>query len=126
MSTWRIVAAASVVVMFGIGPGLAHADVEVQRAQKALKQSGHDPGPIDGVNGPRTTSALKAYQQANGLEATGQLDDATRAKLGEPAKSASKTQAGGDARPSPADPAQATKTGGNAGEGASYSRSTQK
>jgi hypothetical protein len=36
------------------------------------------------------------------------------------------TQTGGDTRPSPADPAQAHKTGGNVGEGASYSRSTEK
>jgi hypothetical protein len=40
-------------------------------------------------------------------------------------KSASQTQAGGDTRPSPVDPAQGTKTGANVGEGASYSRSTE-
>jgi peptidoglycan hydrolase-like protein with peptidoglycan-binding domain len=99
---------------------------DVERVQKALKQNGHDPGPIDGLNGPRTASALKAYQKAQGLEETGRLDDATLAKLGEPVRSDGKTHAGGDTGPSPADPAQGTKTGGNVGEGASYSRSTQK
>jgi peptidoglycan hydrolase-like protein with peptidoglycan-binding domain len=125
MKMWRFAVATAVIVALS-GARLAHADADVERAQKALKQSGHDPGPIDGVAGPRTTSALKAYQQANGLETTGQLDDATRAKLTEPAKSPSNTQTGGDARPSASDPAQATKTGSNVGEGASYSRSTQK
>jgi hypothetical protein len=33
---------------------------------------------------------------------------------------------GGDARPSAVDPAQSHKTGANAGEGASYNRSTEK
>jgi len=126
MKTSRFAVAAAVIVTLGASPGLAHADADVERAQQALKQSGHDPGPIDGVAGPRTTSALKAYQQANGLEASGRLDSATRAKLAESPASSSKTQAGGDARPSPVDPAQGSKTGANVGEGASYSRSTQK
>jgi peptidoglycan hydrolase-like protein with peptidoglycan-binding domain len=134
MKTWiAIVAAAVVLALTVIGaPALTPADIEL--AQKSLKARGHDPGPIDGVNGPRTTAALKAYQQAQGLEATGRLDDATLGKLSEPSGQASrgpaptpsKTQTGGDKRPSPADPEQATKTGANAGEGASYSRSTQK
>jgi len=136
MKTSRFAVAAAVIVTLGASPGLAHADADVERAQQALKQSGHDPGPIDGVAGPRTTAALKAYQKANGLQTSGQLDDATRAKLAAPAKSESansdsaksepRTQAGGDRRPSPADPAQGSKTGANVGEGASYSRSTQK
>ena len=33
---------------------------------------------------------------------------------------------GGDTRPSAVDPAQSTKTGANAGEGASYNRSSEK
>ena len=126
MTTTRLVAAAAVLLVLSATSLAAHAGADVERVQKALKEHGHDPGPIDGVNGPRTTSALKAYQKAQGLEPTGRLDDATLAKLGEPAKSASKTQTGGDARPSPADPAQGAKTGANVGEGASYSRSTQK
>jgi peptidoglycan hydrolase-like protein with peptidoglycan-binding domain len=107
-------------------PLLARAGADIERVQTALKQNGHDPGPIDGVSGPRTTAALKAYQKAQGLEPTGRLDEATRAKLDASAKSESTSQAGGDTRPSPVDPAQATKTGANVGEGASYSRSTQK
>ena len=126
MKTWALVSAAVMVLALNATPLPARADTDVERLQQALKDNGHDPGPIDGVTGPRTVSALKAYQKAQGLEATGRLDDATRAKLGEPARTESKTQAGGDTRPSPADPAQANKTGANAGEGASYSRSSQK
>jgi peptidoglycan hydrolase-like protein with peptidoglycan-binding domain len=100
---------------------------DVERVQKALKQMGHDPGPIDGVIGSQTSAALRAYQKAHGLSATGRLDAATSAKLAEPGTSSSASpQTGGDTKPNAVDPAQATKTGANVGEGASYSRSTEK
>ncbi|PYM25225.1 MAG: hypothetical protein DMD78_06900 [Candidatus Rokuibacteriota bacterium] len=102
---------------------------EVERVQNALKQMGHDPGPIDGVMGAHTRDALRAYQKKNGLDATGRLDDATLAKLGQTSSQAggpSSSQTGGDTRPNAVDPAQATKTGANVGEGASYSRSNEK
>jgi len=104
---------------------------QVERAQKALKDAGHDPGSIDGVMGARTSAALKAYQKNEGLTVTGQLDDATQAKLGggqaaQASPSSNREQTGGDTKPSAADPAQAKKTGANVGEGASYSRSNEK
>jgi formylglycine-generating enzyme required for sulfatase activity len=43
---------------------------EVQRALAAL---GHDPGPPDGVPGPATRAALRAWQRARGEEGTGYL-----------------------------------------------------
>jgi peptidoglycan hydrolase-like protein with peptidoglycan-binding domain len=112
----------------------AQTATDVQRAQQALKQAGHDPGPVDGVMGAQTSAALKAYQKEQGLSVTGQFDAETAAKLGEgsnaPAASAQtggdKKQTGGDKKPNAVDPAQGTKTGGNVGEGASYSRSTEK
>jgi peptidoglycan hydrolase-like protein with peptidoglycan-binding domain len=126
METRTLFAIAAMLAALTAAPLLARAGADIERVQTALKQNGHDPGPIDGVSGPRTTAALKAYQKAQGLEPTGRLDEATLAKLDTPAKSASTSQTGGDTRPSPVDPAQATKTGANVGEGASYSRSTQK
>jgi peptidoglycan hydrolase-like protein with peptidoglycan-binding domain len=59
------------------------ADAEqVRSIQKALQEKGMDPGPIDGVMGPRTEAALRAYQKDQKLPETGQLDSQTREKLG--------------------------------------------
>jgi peptidoglycan hydrolase-like protein with peptidoglycan-binding domain len=58
------------------------ASEEVKQAQQALKDKGHDPGPIDGVLGPKTQAALKAFQEANKTKATGRLDAETKSKLG--------------------------------------------
>lgn len=33
----------------------------VREVQEALKQSGYDPGPLDGIMGPRTKAALRRY-----------------------------------------------------------------
>jgi len=55
---------------------------EVRELQKALKDSGHFTYPtITGYFGNVTKNALIAYQQANGLTTSGQLDSATRAVL---------------------------------------------
>jgi Putative peptidoglycan binding domain len=54
----------------------------VRQVQQALKDKGHDPGPADGVMGSKTKAALKSYQQAEGLKATGEIDARTMAKLG--------------------------------------------
>jgi peptidoglycan hydrolase-like protein with peptidoglycan-binding domain len=55
---------------------------DIMAAQQALKDKGQDPGMIDGKMGRRTRAALADYQKAEGLKATGRLDDDTRAKLG--------------------------------------------
>ena len=39
--------------------------------QSALHGAGHDPGPIDGIYGPRTRSAVKTYQKEKGLPSGG-------------------------------------------------------
>ena len=49
----------------------------VAAAQRALTRHGYDPGPIDGLMGPRTRAALRAFQAERGLAPHGQLDDAT-------------------------------------------------
>jgi hypothetical protein len=54
---------------------------DVRSAQMALRDKGHDPGPIDGVMGPRTSAAIRDFQQKENLSVTGQLDAETRSKL---------------------------------------------
>jgi murein L,D-transpeptidase YcbB/YkuD len=55
---------------------------QVKSAQKALQDKGKDPGPIDGIMGPKTMAALRAFQKDQNLPQTGRLDDQTRDKLG--------------------------------------------
>jgi len=54
----------------------------VRSVQDALKSKGYDPGPIDGVFGPRTQAALKDFQKAEQLPVSGRQDPQTLAKLG--------------------------------------------
>ena len=57
------------------------ANVDVRAAQQALRDQGFDPGPIDGVMGPRTSTAVRDFQQKENLAVTGQIDAETRARL---------------------------------------------
>lgn len=50
--------------------------------QAALVAAGFDPGAIDGATGPRTRSALRAFQAAQGLTPDGMAGPQTRALLG--------------------------------------------
>jgi len=47
----------------------------VVEAQRLLNAKGYDAGPTDGLNGPRTTRAILAYQKDHGLNRTGYVDD---------------------------------------------------
>jgi murein L,D-transpeptidase YcbB/YkuD len=55
---------------------------DVRKVQEALKSKGHDPGSMDGVIGPQTSQAIRAFQSANGLKETGRIDSETARKLG--------------------------------------------
>lgn len=55
--------------------------MSVKRIQQALASLGFDPGPIDGIMGRRTTSAIKAFQTQQGLTADGLVGPNTREKL---------------------------------------------
>jgi peptidoglycan hydrolase-like protein with peptidoglycan-binding domain len=54
----------------------------IRQAQQQLADKGHDPGPIDGVLGPQTREAAKSFQQAQGIDASGELDAKTLSALG--------------------------------------------
>ena len=61
---------------------LADSDPRPQmQLQVVLDQRGFGPGVIDGKEGLSTANALKGFQEANDLEVTGELDDATRQAL---------------------------------------------
>ena len=53
----------------------------VREAQRALRDLGYDPGPIDGLFGPRTRTALAKYQTSERLPVTGDLDAITLERL---------------------------------------------
>lgn len=48
----------------------------VVAVQRELAREGYDPGPIDGVLGGQTRTAIAAFQRDNGLAATGRIDSA--------------------------------------------------
>lgn len=70
-----------------MGPGavLAHGHGQhrgdARQIQERLKDAGYDPGSIDGKMGPKTHAALKQFQQAQNLPATGRPDAKTLAAL---------------------------------------------
>lgn len=46
----------------------------VRGVQKELSAHGYDPGPIDGIAGPQTEAAVRAYQADAGLDINGKAD----------------------------------------------------
>ncbi len=56
-------------------------DLILRSAQAALLYLGFKPGPVDGVIGRRTKSALAEFQEKLGLPDTGELDSETEKKL---------------------------------------------
>ncbi len=66
----------------GDGSSSTGTQLQVVAMQQALKDKGFDPGAVDGIEGPKTVSALKEYQRSENVTMTGKLDPATAAKLG--------------------------------------------
>ena len=65
------------------GSGLKAGDRgdRVLELQRLLAAAGHNPGPLDGVFGPKTTAAARAFQQAASLPVTGIVDQTTWDRL---------------------------------------------
>jgi peptidoglycan hydrolase-like protein with peptidoglycan-binding domain len=53
----------------------------IKQAQEQLSSKGHDVQ-ADGVLGPKTEAALKEFQEKEGIQASGRLDQETLAALG--------------------------------------------
>jgi soluble lytic murein transglycosylase-like protein len=73
--------AVSIGVLAFAPSGLA-ASARVAALQIGLRAHGFDAGPVDGVRGQLTNSALLAFQRRNGIPATGRVGPATRHALG--------------------------------------------
>lgn len=55
---------------------------EIKKMQQTLRNKGHYRGKVDGVFGLRTRGSVRAYQKAENLPVTGQLESQTSGKLG--------------------------------------------
>ncbi|HSV29250.1 MAG TPA: peptidoglycan-binding domain-containing protein, partial [Candidatus Omnitrophota bacterium] len=64
------------------GAQTSQADQGVMQIQRQLGQRGYDVGPVDGLMGESTQSALRNFQRDQGLPTTGQADQQTLAALG--------------------------------------------
>ncbi|MEG4391904.1 peptidoglycan-binding protein [Microcoleus sp. BROC3] len=56
---------------------------KVKTLQVRLEIQGYDPGPIDGIFGARTATAVKNFQEYKGLMANGMVDETTWKALGQ-------------------------------------------
>jgi peptidoglycan hydrolase-like protein with peptidoglycan-binding domain len=64
---------------------LARYQEQMKLTQETLRDLGYTPGPIDGIMGSGTAAALRAFQQQEGLLATGRARDPRRARDQRPA-----------------------------------------
>jgi len=77
-------------------------DEKVKAVQQALKDKGHPPGTVDGRMGPKTQQALRDFQKAQGLQATGELDTRTMQSLGVEVSTTSSAESTASGSASPA------------------------
>lgn len=83
MRTGRYVAFASVLVaLTAAAPAHGVLDAGVAGAQVALRSHGVYRGPIDGIRGPQTARAVRAFQRRAGLRVDGVVGPRTRARMG--------------------------------------------
>ena len=65
------------VLLGGPQAALGAYDGQVEAVQARLTELGYDPGPVDGLIGRRTRKALRAFQDEEGLDASGRVDEPT-------------------------------------------------
>jgi Putative peptidoglycan binding domain/Transglycosylase SLT domain len=63
-------------------PAVALTAYSVKAIQQKLLSVGFNPGPIDGIRGPKTTSAIMGFQRARGLKVDGIVGPITARALG--------------------------------------------
>lgn len=79
---WKLLAISVLGASFSAAPLLAQGSQTVRNVQQALSDKGYNPGPADGVEGPHTRAALRAYQRHEHLTANGDIDASTLSSLG--------------------------------------------
>jgi Transglycosylase SLT domain/Putative peptidoglycan binding domain/LysM domain len=82
MRRFAVVGVALSLGALAAAPGTFAASARVAALQVGLRAHGFDPGPVDGLRGPRTAGALTAFQRKHGLRSTGRLSRSTRRALG--------------------------------------------
>jgi hypothetical protein len=82
MRRFAVVGVALSVGALGLAPEAFAGSARVAALQVALRAHGFGPGPVDGVRGPLTRTALVRFQRAKGLSPDGRIDRATRRALG--------------------------------------------
>jgi hypothetical protein len=83
--------------------GMVVTSEHIKKAQDALKAKGLNPG-SGGKLDPQTQQALREFQKANNLPATGVLDEKTAAKLGVTMGTQGRSMPGESTSPKPSDP----------------------
>lgn len=78
----RWVACLALAALLGPPPARAAYDARILKAQRELRDLGYYWDDPNGYPSPETTEALRRYQEDNGLERSGALDDDTLSKLG--------------------------------------------
>src|SRR5690606_4380892 len=53
----------------------------IRIAQQLLSERGFDPGPADGLEGPKTNQAVRAFQRSIGAASTGRIDETLVVRL---------------------------------------------
>jgi peptidoglycan hydrolase-like protein with peptidoglycan-binding domain len=101
---------------------------EIRDVQQQLRSRGYNVGPVDGIYGPQTRSAMNRFQRDNNLQQTSRLDDNTMQMLTGSSNTGSSNMGSatspaanpGDSRPDPAASAtgQVGAPGSNASTGA--------
>ncbi len=83
MRTGRYVAFASVLAaLVAAVPAEAVPDPQLAGAQVALRAEGLYRGPIDGIRGPQTKRAVRAFQRREGIAVDGVVGPQTRSRFG--------------------------------------------
>jgi soluble lytic murein transglycosylase-like protein len=82
MRRFAVAGVAVIVGVLAFAPSGLAANARVAALQIGLRAHGFDPGPIDGVRGQLTSTALIRFQRARGIRPTGLVGRQTRRALG--------------------------------------------